>query len=108
MIDNTNRRSKLSAPDVMREATRVPPQLRHKKIKNISTSRFGKSGAIHFGRQDFTKLVTKKMKGLGGKRKKKGTAEGEEGGQQGENGTASANGDRQNKKARKETTSDDI
>jgi len=73
-MDFTVRRSKLAAPDVMREASRVPSQYRPRKIKNISTDAFGKSGAVHFGRQDFTRLVTKKMKGLGGKRKKKAAA----------------------------------
>jgi len=99
-MDFTIRRSKLAAPDVMRAASRVPSQLKPKKVKNISTDAFGKSGAVHFGKQDYTKLVTRKMKGLGGKRKKKVAEE------DNNNNTAEAGdnneGQPSNKKSRRE------
>jgi ribosome production factor 2 len=52
-------------PTVMREALKKPRQLEPKTKKNIETDLMGdKIGKVHPGKQDFSSLQTRKMKGL--------------------------------------------
>lgn len=58
-------RVKEASPDVMKMALKRPAELKPKKIKNISHNPLGdKLGRVHVGKQDLTKLQTRKMKGL--------------------------------------------
>lgn len=64
-IDMTLRRTQLAADDLMTQACRKPKELRVVKKKNISRDVFGaKHGRIHMGKQDVSRLQTRKMKGL--------------------------------------------
>ncbi|CAG8497616.1 320_t:CDS:2 [Ambispora gerdemannii] len=59
------RRTKFAKEDVYRAATRVPKELKPKKIKNIDVNEIGdRVGRIHLGKQDLSQLQTRKMKGL--------------------------------------------
>lgn len=59
------RRIKVAAPEVMREALKIPRTLKPKKVKNISTDALGKKyGRVHVVKQDLNKMALKKMKGL--------------------------------------------
>ncbi|AOW27540.1 ribosome production factor 2 [Candida albicans L26] len=52
-------------PDVEKEATKKPKQLEAKVKKNVTTDFMGdKVAQIHVGKQDLSKLQTRKMKGL--------------------------------------------
>lgn len=49
----------------MKEACRKPRELKVTKKKNISTDGLGTThGRIHMGKQDISKLQTRKLKGL--------------------------------------------
>ncbi|OQV16199.1 Ribosome production factor 2-like protein [Hypsibius exemplaris] len=64
-MDLIPKRSKLASNDVWKVACRVPKEATIKKKKNISQDAFGsKLGRIHMDTQDFSKLATRKMKGL--------------------------------------------
>ncbi|KAI5951417.1 RPF2 [Candida jiufengensis] len=53
------------APEVEKDAYRKPKQLQPKEKKNISTDFMGdKVAQVHVGKQDLSKLQTRKMKGL--------------------------------------------
>lgn len=53
------------APEVEKEAYAVPKELKRKEKKNVSTDMMGdKVAKVHVGKQDLTKLQTRKMKGL--------------------------------------------
>lgn len=53
------------APEVEKEAMRIPEQLRPKVKKNVEMDVMGdKIGRVHVGKQDLGKLQTRKMKGL--------------------------------------------
>ncbi|KAI3404362.1 RPF2 [Candida oxycetoniae] len=53
------------SPEVEKEANRKPKQLETKEKKNISTDFMGdKVAQVHVGKQDLSKLQTRKMKGL--------------------------------------------
>jgi len=68
-FDCTLRRSKFASTDLMKEALRVPPQLRPKKKKNKSTNVFGdRLGTIHMERQDLNTLTLARMKAFKRKR----------------------------------------
>lgn len=59
------RRFKFANDDVYKLATKVPKINKPKKIKNIDVNEMGdKIGRIHLGKQDLSKLQTRKMKGL--------------------------------------------
>ncbi|GES92724.1 ribosome production factor 2 [Rhizophagus clarus] len=59
------RRFKFANDDVYKLATRIPKINKPKKIKNIDVNEMGdKIGRIHLGKQDLSKLQTRKMKGL--------------------------------------------
>ncbi|CAG8677873.1 8952_t:CDS:2, partial [Funneliformis mosseae] len=59
------RRFKFANDDVYKLATKVPKINKPKKIKNIDVNEMGdKVGRIHLGKQDLSKLQTRKMKGL--------------------------------------------
>ncbi|CAK9435795.1 uncharacterized protein LODBEIA_P04770 [Lodderomyces beijingensis] len=65
------------APEVEKEAHRKPKQLEPKEKKNVSTDFMGdKVAQVHVGKQDLSKLQTRKMKGL--KEKYDQVSEGEE------------------------------
>ncbi|CAK1555146.1 unnamed protein product [Leptosia nina] len=64
-IDFKLRRTRLASDDLIREACRVPRELKPITKKNISKDAFGsKMGRIHMGKQDINRLQTRKMKGL--------------------------------------------
>ncbi|KAJ3292773.1 rRNA-binding ribosome biosynthesis protein rpf2 [Borealophlyctis nickersoniae] len=70
-LDLVVRRSRVADPDVWKQATKVPKQLKPKREKNVEFDPVGdKLGRIHLGTQDLSKLQTRKMKGL-----KRGAAE---------------------------------
>lgn len=53
------------APEVEKEAHRKPKQLEAKEKKNVTTDFMGdKVAQVHVGKQDLSKLQTRKMKGL--------------------------------------------
>ncbi|CAB4411903.1 Brix-domain-containing protein [Rhizophagus irregularis] len=59
------RRFKFANDDVYKFSTKVPKINKPKKIKNIDVNEMGdKIGRIHLGKQDLSKLQTRKMKGL--------------------------------------------
>eukprot|EP00123_Amoebidium_parasiticum_P020290 comp4684_c0_seq1/m.854 comp4684_c0_seq1/g.854 ORF comp4684_c0_seq1/g.854 comp4684_c0_seq1/m.854 type:complete len:318 (-) comp4684_c0_seq1:118-1071(-) len=64
-MDLTVRRAKWAANDVMKEAMRVPKELKPTKAKNISYDSMGnKQARIHMEKQDLGTMQTRKMKGL--------------------------------------------
>lgn len=64
-LDLVMRRTHLASDDLMKTATKVPRVVKPKKVKNVSYDTFGtKEGQVHMKRQDYTKLQTRKMKGL--------------------------------------------
>lgn len=73
-------RRRTPAPEVEKEALRKPKQLEAKTKKNISTDFMGdKVAQIHVGKQDLSKLQTRKMKGLKERYDISESEEGEEG-----------------------------
>lgn len=75
-MDLTPKRTKLASNDLWKLACKTPRTATIKKKKNVSQDVFGSIlGRIHMGTQDYTKLVTKKMKGL---KEKRHTENGEE------------------------------
>lgn len=53
------------SPEIEKEANKKPKQLEPKVKKNVSTDFMGdKVAQIHVGKQDLSKLQTRKMKGL--------------------------------------------
>ncbi|KAJ3282718.1 rRNA-binding ribosome biosynthesis protein rpf2 [Rhizoclosmatium sp. JEL0117] len=72
-------RTRFADDAVYKQAYRVPKELTVKKVKNIERDEMGdKVGRVHMENQDFSKLQTRKMKGL--KRGRKNDDDGEEGG----------------------------
>lgn len=64
-IDATLGREQLPDPDVLKAALKKPKGAEAKTKKNIDMDIMGDQvGKIHVGKQDFTKLQTRKMKGL--------------------------------------------
>lgn len=64
-VDFVLRRRKLATDDLVKQATRIPAQLKPKKVKNIKKDPLGTThGRVHMQRQDYSKLRTRKMKGL--------------------------------------------
>ena len=64
-LDLVKRRVKLASDDLWKSAIKKPKTLKPKKTKNISHNAFGsKLANIHMQRQDYSKLQTRKMKGL--------------------------------------------
>jgi ribosome production factor 2 len=58
-------RTRFAPDELMKQALRVPPELKPKKVKNVERDELGDQfGRIHMERQDFSKLQTRKMKGL--------------------------------------------
>ena len=58
------RRRQLASDDLFRRSLKQPVQLKPKKTKNISISDLGTTfGRVHLGKQDFTKLVSKQVRG---------------------------------------------
>mmetsp|Transcript_6765 Transcript_6765/g.10553 ORF Transcript_6765/g.10553 Transcript_6765/m.10553 type:complete len:304 (+) Transcript_6765:29-940(+) len=65
LFDFSIRRCKFASDDLYKASTRVPKALKPQKIKNITRSEMdGKIGRVHMNRQDYSKLQTRKMKGL--------------------------------------------
>lgn len=64
-VDFKLRRTKLAGDDLYKEACKVARGARTFTKKNISRDAFGsKLGRIHMGKQDISRLQTRKMKGL--------------------------------------------
>lgn len=64
-FDLVIRRHQLASDDLFQRATKQPKQLEPKKVKNISKSALGTQfGRVHMQRQDYSRLSTRKMKGL--------------------------------------------
>ncbi|KAJ3121932.1 rRNA-binding ribosome biosynthesis protein rpf2 [Physocladia obscura] len=58
-------RTRFADESVYAQAYRIPDELKVKKVKNIERDEMGdKVGRIHMHKQDFSKLQTRKMKGL--------------------------------------------
>lgn len=70
-LDFSIKRAKIADAFVMKQATKVPKEIKPKKEKNVEFDAAGHEyGRIHMEKQDFSKLETRKMKGL--KRKASG------------------------------------
>ncbi|RKO91863.1 Brix domain-containing protein [Blyttiomyces helicus] len=77
-VDFVLRRSRLADAETMKQATRIPKELVPKKQKNIEYDPIGdKLGRIHLGKQDLTKLQTRKIKGLKRRADEDGDADGD-------------------------------
>jgi ribosome production factor 2 len=64
-VDFEMRRTMNAPEDLQKAAMKKPKELKQKKEKNIEHNILGdKLGRIHMERQDFSKLQTRKMKGL--------------------------------------------
>ena len=64
-------RVRFPADDLMRQACRVPKELLHKKVKNISRDTVGDQfGRVHVGNQQINKIQTRKVKALKSNRDK--------------------------------------
>lgn len=64
-IDLGLRRSKMASDDLMKKSLKKPAEVKIKKIKNIKRSKLGTTfGRVHMNRQDYSRLQTRKMKGL--------------------------------------------
>jgi ribosome production factor 2 len=64
-FDCVIRRHKFASDDLLREALKVPKQLKVAKKKNLETTALGETMAtIHMGRQDLTGLTTRRVKAL--------------------------------------------
>jgi ribosome production factor 2 len=59
------KRFRQADPEVMKQATKIPKEIKPKSEKNIEHDAMGDQyGRIHMEKQDFSKLQTRKMKGL--------------------------------------------
>ncbi|CAG8541443.1 5842_t:CDS:2 [Diversispora eburnea] len=59
------KRTKFAKEEVYKQATKVPRTLKPKKEKNVNVNEMGDVvGRIHVGKQDLSKLQTRKIKGL--------------------------------------------
>lgn len=68
-IDFVVGRTRFAAPELMKQALRVPKELKPKKVKNVSTTSLGQTlGRVHVGDQKLDKIQTRKLKGLKNKR----------------------------------------
>lgn len=64
-VDLTVRRSHMASDDLFNRACKQPRQLVKRKVKNVEKSALGSTlGRIHMERQDYSKLQTRKLKGL--------------------------------------------
>ncbi|CAG8550426.1 6295_t:CDS:2, partial [Paraglomus brasilianum] len=64
-FDFVIRRTKFAKEEVYKKATRIPKQLKPKKVKNVDVNEMGdKIAKIHLGKQDFDKIQTRKVKAL--------------------------------------------
>ncbi|RKP24210.1 Brix-domain-containing protein [Syncephalis pseudoplumigaleata] len=64
-MDFTIRRTQFAPDELMKQALRVPAEIKKKKVKNVEHDELGDQfGRIHMERQDFGQLQTRKMKGL--------------------------------------------
>jgi len=68
-FDLVIRRSQFASTDLNKMAFSVSKILKPKKEKNIALTDFATAGTLHIGKQDLSKMATKKMKGLNKKRK---------------------------------------
>ncbi|CAO3676287.1 unnamed protein product [Umbelopsis ramanniana] len=74
-LDFKMRRIQLPKADIWKIATKVPKELKPKKVKNVEKDEMGDVfGRIHLGDQNLEKIQTRKMKGL----KKRGTEDDED------------------------------
>lgn len=64
-FDLVLRRHKIASDDHFKHSLKQPYQLNPKKSKNVNISQLGTTfGRVHMERQDYSKLNTRKMKGL--------------------------------------------
>ncbi|KAI9468543.1 rRNA-binding ribosome biosynthesis protein rpf2 [Coemansia sp. RSA 989] len=64
-LDLSIRRTRHPVDDMWKQAIKVPKELKETKVKNISRDGLGdKYGRIHLGKQDITKIQTRKVKAL--------------------------------------------
>ncbi|KAJ1735035.1 rRNA-binding ribosome biosynthesis protein rpf2 [Coemansia biformis] len=64
-LDLRIRRIRFPADDMWKQAIRVPKEIKETKVKNISRDGLGdKYGRVHMGKQDISKLQTRKVKAL--------------------------------------------
>ncbi|KAJ1679660.1 rRNA-binding ribosome biosynthesis protein rpf2 [Spiromyces aspiralis] len=64
-VDFVLRRSRFALDDVWKQATKVPKELKERKVKNVSYDGLGdKYGRIHMGNQQLDKIQTRKVKAL--------------------------------------------
>ncbi|KAH8556634.1 Brix domain-containing protein [Umbelopsis sp. PMI_123] len=74
-LDFKMRRIQLPKSEIWKVATKVPKELKQKKVKNVEKDEMGDVfGRIHLGNQNLEKIQTRKMKGL----KKRGTEDDED------------------------------
>jgi ribosome production factor 2 len=64
-FDFVFRRNRFAGEDIMKEATKIPKELKAKNVKNVSHNDIGdKMGRILMKKQNFDTLQTKKIKAL--------------------------------------------
>ena len=64
-LDFSIKRFRIADPNIMKQATKTPKEIKPKKEKNIEHDQVGHEyGRIHMEKQDFSKLETRKVKGL--------------------------------------------
>jgi ribosome production factor 2 len=64
-LDFQIRRVQLPKTEIWKAATKVPKELKPKKVKNVEKDEMGEVyGRIHLGNQNLEKIQTRKMKGL--------------------------------------------
>lgn len=64
-IDMKLGRSRAASEELMKQALKVPKELKAKKVKNISTTDLGETvGRVHMQKQDFDQLQSRKVKAL--------------------------------------------
>ncbi|KAJ2785269.1 rRNA-binding ribosome biosynthesis protein rpf2 [Coemansia javaensis] len=64
-LDLRIRRVRYPADDMWKQAIRMPKELKEPKVKNITRDGLGdKYGRVHLGKQDISKLQTRKVKAL--------------------------------------------
>jgi hypothetical protein len=58
------RRTRFASADNYKEACKQPPQAAARKVKNVTSDSFAKTGRMHMQRQDLQTLRMKKTKAL--------------------------------------------
>lgn len=78
-FDVTFRRHKFASADLLKQSLKKPPQLKPKKVKNVTRNTFNeKVGRVHMERQDLSQLVTARFKAISSKKRSKRDFEGDQ------------------------------